>query len=55
MMSYKDVLVVHKFGFTMEKLQAHALALGYLFFMWNGRVYNSANGQSINRIEKDVK
>ena len=54
MLSYKDVLVAHRFVDNFYVLKEAAKALGYEFILWNGKVY-WACGAGTLYTEKDIQ
>ena len=54
MLSYKNVLVAHRFVDNFDVLKDAAKALGYEFILWNGRVY-WADGTGTLYTEEDIK
>ena len=54
MLSYKNVMVAHRFVGNFDVLKDAAKALGYEFILWNGRVY-WACGAGTLCTEKDIK
>ena len=53
-LSYKDVLVAHRFVGDFDVLKEAAKALGYEFILWNGKVY-WACGAGTLYTEKDIQ
>ena len=54
MLSYKNVLVAHRFVGNFDVLKDAAKALGYEFILWNGRVY-WADGAETLYTEEGIK
>ena len=53
-LSYKNVLVAHRFVGNFDVLKEAAKALGYEFILWNGGVY-WACGAGALYTEKDIQ
>ena len=54
MLSYKNVLVAHRFVGNFDVLKDAAKVLGYEFILWNDRVY-WACGVGTLYTEKDIQ
>ena len=53
-LSYKNVLVAHRFVGNFDVLKEAAKALGYEFILWNGKVYRACGVETLYT-EKDIQ